>query len=252
MTGPEYAVGEPQAEPSGRSKAPPSPTRGFLFADLRDYTHYVEAHGAADAAELLVRYRSIVREAVAEHDGAEIKTEGDSFYVVFHAVSAAVLCGLAIVEAAGGRRSGRPPAGRSRSGIGIHAGETIETPDGYVGSPVNIAARICAIAEARRGPRQRYRPGADPDRPARCRSCPAGDRRSRASATRSPSSRWPRSADAMGRRRLSVAFRRRRTARRRRRSSWRQRSWPGSSPGPSSARLPASRRASGRSGWTCR
>ena len=31
-------------------------------------------------------------------------------------------------------------------GIGIHAGETVDTPDGYVGTAVNIAARICAIA----------------------------------------------------------------------------------------------------------
>jgi len=31
-------------------------------------------------------------------------------------------------------------------GVGIHAGETVETADGYVGSPVNIAARICAQA----------------------------------------------------------------------------------------------------------
>jgi len=31
-------------------------------------------------------------------------------------------------------------------GIGVHAGETIETSEGYVGSPVNIAARICSQA----------------------------------------------------------------------------------------------------------
>lgn len=122
-----------------------SPTRGFLFSDLRDYTRYVEAHGAVDAADLLVRYRALVRRAVAEHDGAEIKTEGDSFYVVFPAVSVAVLCGLAIVEAArsGAADAAHPPI---PVGVGIHAGETIETPDGYVGTPVNIAARICAMA----------------------------------------------------------------------------------------------------------
>jgi branched-chain amino acid transport system substrate-binding protein len=141
--------GEPQVGASGlRSAASGSPTRGFLFADLRDYTRYLEGHGAADAAELLVRYRTLVRQAVTEHDGAEIKTEGDSFYVVFPAVSAAVLCGLAIVETAGGTVG---PEGQAVPaipvGIGIHAGETVETPDGYVGTAVNIAARICAIAK---------------------------------------------------------------------------------------------------------
>ena len=46
-------------------RAAGSITRGFLFADLRDYTRYVEAHGAAAAAELLEGYRGTVRKAVA-------------------------------------------------------------------------------------------------------------------------------------------------------------------------------------------
>lgn len=125
-----------------------SVTRGFLFADLRDYTRFVESHGAATAADLLARYRSLVRGAVSRYQGAEVKTEGDSFYVVFSSVSAAVQCGLAIAAEA---RSGSSTADGTRAepiavGIGIHAGETIETPEGYVGGPVNIAARICALA----------------------------------------------------------------------------------------------------------
>ena len=67
--------------------------------------------------------------------------------MVFPAVSAAVLCGLAIVEAAGHRTSDDGEALPAIPvGIGIHAGETVDTPDGYVGTAVNIAARICAIA----------------------------------------------------------------------------------------------------------
>jgi len=137
--------GAPEAEGPASRPASGSPTRGFLFSDLRNYTRYLESHGAVDAAGLLVRYRTLVRTAVTRHDGAEIKTEGDSFYVVFRAVSQAVLCGLAIVDAAAGGSSD-PDAQPIPVGIGIHAGETVETPDGYVGSAVNIAARICAIA----------------------------------------------------------------------------------------------------------
>src|SRR6476660_4433519 len=90
-------------------------TRGFLFADLRGYTDYVEQRGAAAAAELLTRYRALVREAIENFDGAEIKTEGDSFYVVFDSVSNAVRCGLAIAAAA--RDAAPEPI---RVGIGIH------------------------------------------------------------------------------------------------------------------------------------
>ena len=121
------------------------PTRGFLFADLRGYTEFVERHGAVTAAELLEHYREMVRGCVALFGGAEIRTEGDSFYVVFESVSQAVRCGLAIVEAAADASAARPDP--IRVGVGIHAGETVETPDGYVGTPVNIAARLCALAD---------------------------------------------------------------------------------------------------------
>jgi len=112
-------------------------TRGFLFADLRGYTDFVEQRGAAAAAALLTRYRVLAREEIGRFGGAEIKTEGDSFYVVFDSVSNAVRCGLAIVADA------QAADDEIRVGVGVHAGETIEADGGYVGSPVNIAARLC-------------------------------------------------------------------------------------------------------------
>ena len=117
------------------------PTRGFLFSDLRGYTAYVERAGAAAGARALTGYRDHVRAAVAQFRGAEIRTEGDSFYVVFPSVSAAVGCALAIVE--------RPAdAGEGPSvGVGVHAGETVDTDEGPVGSAINIAARVCATAK---------------------------------------------------------------------------------------------------------
>ena len=122
-------------------------TRGFLFADLRGYTAYLERRGADQAAELLDRYRQLVRAAVDEHDGAEIRTEGDSFYVVFPDASGAVACGLAIVAAAA-EASAATPEAPILVGIGVHAGETVETQEGYVGTAVNLAARLCAAAPA--------------------------------------------------------------------------------------------------------
>jgi class 3 adenylate cyclase len=47
----------------------------FLFADLRDYTRFVETHGDRAGAALLDRYRELVRGAVAASDDAEIRTE---------------------------------------------------------------------------------------------------------------------------------------------------------------------------------
>ena len=116
-------------------------THGFLFADVRGYTVYLERHGARAASELLAQFRDLVRAAVATHDGAEIRTEGDSFYVVFPSASSAVACAMDIARDAAGARPNPVPVG-----IGVHAGESIETPEGPVGSAVNIAARLCALA----------------------------------------------------------------------------------------------------------
>ena len=118
-----------------------------MFSDLRDYTSYVEAKGDAAAARLLRDYRTLVRREVARHDGAEVKTEGDSFYVVFDAPSVALDCAVAILRAAD-VRNGRDPTAPLRVGIGLHAGETIAYDDQFVGSAVNIASRIAGKASA--------------------------------------------------------------------------------------------------------
>ncbi len=120
-------------------------TNGFLFCDLRGYTAFVEARGDQAAADLLATYRALVRAAIATHAGAEIKTEGDSVYVVFPAASAAVEAGLEIVAAAAEASTRDAPI---RVGVGVHAGETVATTEGLVGGAVNIAARVCAKAQA--------------------------------------------------------------------------------------------------------
>src|SRR5437773_1670563 len=99
MEGGEADQANPGPEPE-QTEQLDSVTRGFLFSDLRGYTDFVETHGAAAAASLLDRYRTLVREAIQSFGGAEIKTEGDSFYVVFNSVSGAVRCGLVITRSA--------------------------------------------------------------------------------------------------------------------------------------------------------
>ena len=120
-------------------------THGFLFADLRGYTHLVDTRGAVEASRLLGRYRAIVREVVTHHGGAEIKTEGDSFYVVLPSASAALRCGLDILKSCTDPADGGEAI---KLGIGIHAGESVAHEGGFVGSAINIAARICALASA--------------------------------------------------------------------------------------------------------
>ena len=120
-------------------------TRGFLFADLRGYTAFTDQHGDVAASALLDRYRVLVRREVARFDGAEIRTEGDGFYIVFPSASSAVRCGLAIVAEAA-REKATTTEEPLRVAVGIHAGETAESGEEYVGAAINVAARVCSVA----------------------------------------------------------------------------------------------------------
>jgi class 3 adenylate cyclase len=124
---------EPHGGVVQRGHMPAPQTRGFLFADLRGYTRYTEQYGDAAAGELIGRYRALVRREIAAFHGAEIRTEGDSFYVVFDSVSEAVQAGLAIRDAAADASAAAdtPPI---RVGIGIHAGESTDGEHGIVSS----------------------------------------------------------------------------------------------------------------------
>ncbi|MHB8631453.1 MAG: AAA family ATPase, partial [Candidatus Limnocylindria bacterium] len=122
-------------------------TRTFLFSDLRDYTRFIETHGDAAAATLIADYRRIVRAQIAKHEGAEVKTEGDSFYVVFTTTGAAVSCAAAVLREAdrySRERSDRP----MRIGVGIHAGEPVPHEGQFVGTAVIVAARLAQNAQA--------------------------------------------------------------------------------------------------------
>ena len=137
----------PRARATPIRRKPSTAARAFLFSDLRDYTSYVEAKGDAAAARLLREYRTLVRREVARHDGAEVKTEGDSFYVVFQSASSALDCAVSILRAAD-LRNERDPSMPLRIGVGLHAGETVEYDDQFVGSAVNIASRLTGKAQA--------------------------------------------------------------------------------------------------------
>jgi class 3 adenylate cyclase len=122
-------------------------TRVFLFSDLREYTRFVETHGDVAASRLLRDYRTIVRKEVARTHGAEIKTEGDSFYIVFESAVPALDCAVAIleqVEAHNARHPDRP----LWVGAGLHAGDAVAYDDQYVGGAVIVASRLSTKAAA--------------------------------------------------------------------------------------------------------
>jgi class 3 adenylate cyclase len=119
--------------------------RGFLFSDMRGFTAFAERHGNAAAAAAVSQFLELARAAIARHQGTEVTTEGDAIHATFASASSAVLCGLEIVDAAA-ELNAREPDRPLGLGVGVHAGEAVETAEGYIGRAVNIAARLCAAA----------------------------------------------------------------------------------------------------------
>jgi predicted ATPase/class 3 adenylate cyclase len=114
----------------------PSGTVTFLFTDVEGSTQLLDELGSVRYAEALGRHRAIVREALAEHGGVEVDTQGDAFFCAFASARSAVGCAAQV-------RAGLAD-GPIRVRMGIHTGEPLLMDTHYVGMDVHRAARIGA------------------------------------------------------------------------------------------------------------
>jgi predicted ATPase len=113
----------------------PTGTVTFLFTDVEGSTRLL--HDLGDRyAEVLAEHRRVLRDAFSRHDGVEVDTQGDAFFIAFAKASDA------LAAAADGRDALALSPIRVR--VGIHTGEPVVTDEGYVGIDVHRAARIAA------------------------------------------------------------------------------------------------------------
>ena len=122
----------------------PTGTVTILFTDIEGSTRLLQQLGVADYSDVLAQHHRLIRAAVAAATGVEIKTEGDSFFVVFRSASDAV---RAAAQAQRDLNAAPWPAdSRVSVRMGVHTGD-VGTRDGdYVGLDVHRAARISAAA----------------------------------------------------------------------------------------------------------
>jgi len=136
------SVGEP-----ARSGGPAfGSTVTILFSDIRGFTEYTDVYGDESAYRMLRLHNTLVQEQLALYRGHVVKTQGDSFMVSFDSARTAVTCAIAIQKAIGeaNRQHGGAVIG---IGIGINTGEPVREGADFFGGTVNLAARICAVAE---------------------------------------------------------------------------------------------------------
>jgi WD40 repeat protein/class 3 adenylate cyclase len=115
----------------------------FLFTDIEGSTRLLHELGDTYAG-VVTEHRRIVREAVAHHDGVEVDTQGDSFFVAFAEATAAVEAATEIQTGLASHSWPREVAVRVR--MGVHTGEPLVSDAHYFGVDVHRAARIAAAA----------------------------------------------------------------------------------------------------------
>jgi len=114
----------------------PGGTVTFLFTDVEGSTKLL--HELGDGyADALGEHRRALRAAFAAHDGVEVDTQGDAFFVAFSRARDALAAAQEGQEALA--------SGPIRVRMGVHTGEPIITDEGYVGLDVHRAARIAAV-----------------------------------------------------------------------------------------------------------
>src|SRR5919198_3182902 len=121
----------------------PAGTVTLLFSDIEGSTQMLERLGVA-YDDVLERHRRIVRRALAQHGGHEVRTEGDAFFVAFLRAGDAVRAAVAAQRGLG--ESEWPRGGTVRVRMGVHTGEPRVASGDYVGLDVHCAARICSAA----------------------------------------------------------------------------------------------------------
>src|SRR3954469_2551738 len=108
----------------------------LLFTDVEGSTRLLHELGD-DYGKALHEHRRRLRAAFTEHQGVEVDTQGDAFFVAFagasNAVAAAADCQRALAD------------GPIRVRMGLHTGEPRLTEEGYVGLDVHKGARIAAV-----------------------------------------------------------------------------------------------------------
>src|SRR6476661_7885068 len=122
----------------------PSGLVTFMFTDIEGATRLARILGAEYRA-LLSEHRRLLRHSLAASAGAELLTEGDSFFVAFADAAAALDASLSAQRALTGHDWPAPEA-TPRVRMGLHTGYAEPVAGEYASAEVHRAARIAAAA----------------------------------------------------------------------------------------------------------
>ena len=139
----EGAVLFPGGSPDDRDPG----IRTILFTDIVESTSMTQKIGDEAAMEIVELHDAVVREALKDLGGREVKHLGDGIMASFVSPAAAVKCAARVQNEIAKRareKTGQPV----RIRVGIAAGEPVERHNDLFGVTVQLASRLCAHAAA--------------------------------------------------------------------------------------------------------
>lgn len=121
--------------------------RTILFTDIVESTSLTQKIGDEAAMELVDLHDSIVRDALKDLGGREVKHLGDGIMASFVSATSAVKCAARVQNELS--KHARANADRPlQVRVGIAAGEPVERANDLFGVTVQLASRLCAHAAA--------------------------------------------------------------------------------------------------------
>lgn len=140
--------------PIATSPSSGAPARGkaagiktFLIADVRGYTTFTQTRGDEAAAELATVFADVARAVIEGGGGELIQLRGDEALAVFDSARQAIRTAIDLQTRFVEQTIGDPRLPLA-VGIGLDAGEAVAVDDGFRGGALNLAARLCGLADA--------------------------------------------------------------------------------------------------------
>lgn len=148
----ELFLGSAETNPSGAVLIPGGGVderdpgvRTIFFTDIVESTMLTQTLGDEKAMSLLDVHNRIVRNALADSGGREVKHTGDGIMACFLSAAAAVKCATRIQNDLARQKKDHPDY-PLKIRIGAAAGEPVEQDRDLFGSTVQLAARLCSQA----------------------------------------------------------------------------------------------------------